>query len=524
MLSFCRTSLLFVVAAACSGGADLGEPCGSVSDCADGLQCLNHICVPRCARHVDCGDGFICRPDGVCEVVETEIGDACIREHDCAAGQSCQLAGTDLDGDGILTASCQPENSGGLLDDPCEGDTQEEADQQCRTGTCALGRCVDVCADEIEGELDCPVTHTCTTIPRETTEPAVPSFYGCLPRSGQIVFPVPIDAAYARFILPVPGHARSVAVIAEIDDPVQLVGAAQILSPDGDLLYQLPLTREEYFDNRIRHEPMRSVSTVLIPQDPDDPLVPGGYPVEVGSYIDVETDGTEIPDVDVVYKLDDTPENIEQVTLDVHFYFLDLDEHPCAGDPDFDQADLDGRVLDAEKAKASAQFNDVFLVELGGIFARAGIVLDRQNATYTDILDRPNLDGLDASRLGDLLSLSEHPGGISVFFVRTISPAGLQGLVGGPPAPPGRPGTRGSGVAIGVDQLCYRDWHVVARNTAHEIARAMGLHRSVEPDGYVDPIGDSGSQTDNLMYFSEFGGDQLSSGQSDILRLSSALR
>ncbi len=538
MQSFCRTSLIMVATvAACGGGADLGEPCDSLADCGDGLQCLDHICVPRCTRHVDCGDGHLCREDGVCEAVVSAIGDACVREYDCAAGQSCRLADEDLDGDGFLTASCQPETGGGLLDDACEGDTQAEADQMCRTGTCAMGRCVDVCTDDEVGDLDCPLTHTCTTIPRETSDAEIAAFYGCLPATGTITYPVPVSGPYVRFMVPVPGHAQSVAVVSEIDDPIQLVGAARLDSPDGEQLYTIPDPDDypaSYFANKIRHEPGRGVSTLLIPQDPDEPLQPGGYMLELGSYIDFETEGTEIPDVDVVYKLDDTPAQLEAVTLDVHFYFLDLDDHPCAFDSDFDQVDETGRVLDAAKAQSSQRFLVDYLDTLAGIFATAGIFLDRQTATYTDILDRPNLDGLDANRLGDLLELSQFEGGVSIFFVRTISPAGLQGLVGGPPGPPGIPGTRSSGVAIGVDTLCYRDWSVVARDTAHELARSMGLHRSVEPDGYMDPIGDSSTETDNLMYFSEFGCSpdddgpypicKLSEDQRRILQLSAALR
>ena len=74
---------------ACGGGADIGEPCDRLADCADSLQCLGHTCVPRCTRHTDCGDGHQCQPDGVCVLVDTAVGETCEREVDCGPGQSC---------------------------------------------------------------------------------------------------------------------------------------------------------------------------------------------------------------------------------------------------------------------------------------------------------------------------------------------------------------------------------------------------------------------------------------------------
>jgi hypothetical protein len=511
MSSLRRRSLAGVVVAVslwlagCGGGAGIGERCDSVSDCAGDLQCLDHVCVPRCIRHTDCGDGHFCAASGICELSVKRDGEACTAEVECAPGQSCQLDEKDLDGDGFLTSACRPENTGGVLGDGCEDDAD------CRTGTCVIGRCVDVCRDEGEDDLDCPEDHHCTTIPRELPDgPAVAAFYGCLPARDNIAYEVPIRGEYARFFLPVPGTARSVAMIATIDDPTQLVGAARIESPTGELLYTLPFSREEYFDNPLRHTPTAGVSTLLIPQSPDEQLLPGAYVVEIGSYIDIHTPGTEQPKVQIVYKLGDA------VHLDLHFHFLDLADHPCA-------SRMDG-VADATTAQGSLQFQNVYLRELNLIFAKAGIVFDREQADYVDLPDRPDLDGLDQSRLGQLLSLSTQKGGIDVYFVRSISPAGLQALAGGPPVPPATPGTHASGVAIAADTLCYASWETLARITAHEIARALGLSRSIEPDRYVDPISDSGFDMSNLMHFSEQGGSELSPGQSEILRLSPALR
>lgn len=488
-----------VAAAACGGGAGLGERCDTVADCDDALQCLNHICVPRCERHTDCGDGHVCRQGGVCELVDSAPGDACEREVDCGPGQSCQLADEDFDDDGLLTASCQQETPGAVLDDACDDD------DACRSGTCALGRCVDLCVDD----LDCPLSYRCSSIPRRLPGAGpleLAGFRGCLRGQGTLTYRIPTREPYEDdLVVPVPGIARSVAVVMSIDDPAQLVGAGKVVSPAGELLYELPVDRAAYFANRLRHEPTRGVATLLVPQTPADPLVPGAYLFDVGSWRDLATRGTEVPAVEVIYKLDDTQ------FLDLHFYFLHLGGHPC----------LSG-TLDAATAADSPEFAS-FVDAINLIFANAGIIVG--NTDYTDIVDRPDLDGLDVSQLGRLLELSERDGGVSVFFVRTLSPAGLQGLVGGPPSPPGQAGTPSSGVAIALDTLCYREWEELAETTAHEIARALGLPRSVEPDGFADRIDDNDvDPTGNLMYFSEFGGALLSPHQRAILRGSPALR
>jgi hypothetical protein len=110
-----------------------------------------------------------------------------------------------------------------------------------------------------------------------------------------------------------------------------------------------------------------------------------------------------------------------------------------------------------------------------------------------------------------------------VFLVRSISPAGVQIVVGGTPGSP-LAGTRTSGVAISLDALCYRDWRMLARQTAHAIARHLGLFRNIEPTAedtpIEDPIADSPSTLDNLMHYNEFGGTALSPGQRQMLRIS----
>jgi hypothetical protein len=76
---------------------------------------------------------------------------------------------------------------------------------------------------------------------------------------------------------------------------------------------------------------------------------------------------------------------------------------------------------------------------------------------------------------------------------------------------------------IGADTLCYRDWTALARTTAHEMARSLGLQRTIEPDGYGDTL-DTDASDDNLMFYSELGGDELTEEQQALLKRSPALQ
>ncbi|HEX8107557.1 MAG TPA: hypothetical protein VF516_07495, partial [Kofleriaceae bacterium] len=103
---------------------------------------MNDICEPRCDRAPDCGDGYACR-SGLCVGADGQRGDDCQGESDCAAGLACQLKGAEVDPmTNRLVARCFAENSRGHpAGKPCGGDSD------CRNGTCALGRCVDLCRD-----------------------------------------------------------------------------------------------------------------------------------------------------------------------------------------------------------------------------------------------------------------------------------------------------------------------------------------------------------------------------------------
>lgn len=509
-----------IALAACAGGdGGVGSSCTTVAECNSGLQCLDHTCMLKCRRAPDCGDGYSCTEDGFCLLSTGQAGDLCDSEVECEPGLSCVL---DIDdgGDGVLDASCAPDHDGHAFGVGCE------RDDDCRNGTCALGRCVDVCAVD----RDCADGNICTTIPRirdGAPSANLGSFTGCLPAGGTIAWTIPVAGTQAEVFLPVPGNARGALAVMSVDDESQYVGATRLLEPDNDLRYLLDPAVFDPFDpsNDIRHTPTPQASVMMIPSRPDVPLEPGAYKLTVSSFRLVQTlpdpphlvPGTATPRIKAMAKLDGS-------VLDVHFYFLDLSDHPCTG--------TFGTLNAAAAAISNTSFQDDYIAKIRLYFARAGISLGA--VTFDDLPGHPDLDGLDSTMLPDLLSLSTRPGGVSVFLVRTISPVGLQALVGSDKNP-GDPsvGSPIGGVAVSVDTLCYRTWIDLARVTSHAIARDMGLFRNVEPEPFADledpildspGIADPAGAMDNLMYFSEFGGTQLSEGQKDVLRRSAVLR
>lgn len=484
---------------ACGAGASVGESCAVGSDCEGELQCLLGTCTPRCHTHAECGDGFVCEAPGSCREVQSDIGEPCQRELECGPGQACTLDADDVNRDGVLGATCQPNLTGSGDAALCQDDTD------CRNGLCSLGHCTALCVSD----EDCPLQLACNTIPRPLDDGSAPRFSGCMQRGGVLEVEYRMDSPLEELEIPVPETARSFAVVATLDDESLLVGADRVIAPDDELLYQRPLFAEEFYTNRIRHAPTPVVSTLLVPNTPSVGLLLGVYRVTVGSFTAQGNPGSGVPRVTVFYKLDSARR------LDLHLYFLDLAGHPCEGA-------LDVAGLDATTAAASPAFQGEYLAHLRVLIESAGLAVGE--ITYTDITDRPELDGLSREDIGRLVRLSTAPSGVSVFFVRSIEPEGIQALVSGAPGPPMVPGTISSGVALSLDSICYRSWESVARLTAHAIGRQIGLYRNLEPDGYTDPIPDSDTSPDNLLFFSEFGGDQLSDGQRVVLSLYPGLR
>ena len=422
------------------------------------------------------------------------LGDPCSREIDCGPAQSCRLDTVDSNGDGHLDGTCQIDQSGAATGGDCV------SDGDCRTGICALDRCVELC----KSPGDCPTGTTCVNIPRLPATGKPPLFTGCLQASGTLRLDFPVSSPHALLRVPVPANALSFALVAQIDNDAQLVGASRVTSPSGMVLYATPFSKEEYYANPLRHQPEPEISTLVVPNTPAIGIETGAYDIEVGSFFEAGGQGTAIPSISVFYKLSPA------TTLDLHLHFLDLSDHPCPG--------VAG--LTATSAPGSTDVRS-YLDQLQSILEAADVKLG--NVTYADE-QRPDLDGLRAQDLSRLLKLSSDPTGIHIFFTRSISPVGVQSLAGGNPGPPAMPGTRASGIAVSMDTLCYRSWTDLARITAHELARYMGLFRNREPDGFLDPIPDSDDSSTNLMFYSELGGTQLSPGQASVLQLYPGLR
>ncbi len=491
-------SCALLILAACTGGdGEIGDPCSGTSDCSSQLQCVGSTCVPKCQRAPDCGDGYACDSDGTCQVATGQVGDACQSEVDCSAGLACELAST-TDSTGRLLASCVAESDGRPANAECEHDSD------CRDGTCALGHCVDLCRTT----LDCAEAASCAQIPR--IEAAGALFGGCLQARGALAWNVPVHGPAETVMLPVPDVARSVTVTMTVQDVNQEVGVTHVTEPGGVTVFDSSV---DYFANAVRHVPALGQSVLAMPSSPDTPLVTGAYTLAVQSlkppFLDPIADvGTATPSVTAVIKLDTS------VILDLHFYFLDFTDHPC--ESQF------GGALNASAATTATFFQNDFVGMLRTVFAHGGIAIGTM--TYEDLRDNPELDGLDVADAPSLLALGTYAVGINVFFVRSLSPVGLQAF-GPSPGPAGLAGTAQSGIAIGLDTLCYRSWTNVARLTAHELARFMGLYDNVEIDPtQLDPISDSDASSANLMFYSELGGTDLSAGQRDVLVRSAVLR
>ena len=511
MWSRSLSALLLISLAGCPGGdAGIGDACASHSDCGSTLQCVTGVCVPQCQRAPECGDGYSCDRDGFCHIATGQAGDKCTSEVQCAPGLSCQIDGTATDEKGHLLASCTLQKPSRPAGSPCANDIE------CRNGTCGLGRCIDLCDDT----RDCGSGLSCMGIPRVESDGAM--FEGCLPPRGSVVWSIPVTSPTSDTILvPVPDAARSATVVFQVDDLAQRVGARTIESPSGATLYTKPCdpgvcteqtALDQYFAQPLRHLPDYGQSVLQLPTNTAIPLEPGAYRVGVSSFR-ANGQGSAIPRVTAIVKMD------ASVFLDLHFHFLDLEDHPCEGA-------FGNQTLDATAAESAVFFQSEYLGELRTIFAGGGISLGV--STFQNITGQTDLDGLEIKNVGSLLALGTHDTGIDVFFVRTLSPAGLQAF-GPNPGPAGIARTKQSGIVIGVDTLCYRSWSALARLTAHEVARYMGLSHNVELEvaqhpTWRDPITDSDDSSNNLMYFSERGGIALSAGQREILTRSAVLR
>ena len=500
--------IMMAIVVGCNERAQTGQRCEQADDCASGLQCHDRICQPQCETHITCGDGHVC-DSGQCFVVESAVGDECRSERACGLGQSC--ARTDaVDPDGYVIGACAAEQRGAVIGSTCENHSD------CVTGTCFFqSYCTELCAQDSDCApgLQCVTMHNVVPDSNGTNQ----AYRGCLPAQGVLKTKLRANAAAKTAWVPVPSHAQSFAMVAQVADPSQTVGATRLVAPSGEQLYTIPYTDDDYYSNTIRHRPNRGISTLLMPNTPSVTLETGIYRLDVSTFTSTGRPGTRSPDITIVMSLGPQPAD-DTTKLSLSFHFMDLTDHPCrdeAGD------------LNAHTAQTSAGFA-TYLAKLQQIFAQANISIVEPR--YRDMgPDFSQYDGITKARLPELLKTSVEPNTLHVFIVRSISPAGIAALGGGTPGPPGIPGTAASGIVVSLDTLCYRSWPDLARISAHQIASYMGLYRNREPEdgegfSHRDPIEDSGDNEQNLMFYSDRGGLQLSPGQIQVLRGFAALQ
>ncbi len=489
-------ALIGLALGACGAGGGAGALCSEHSDCSSAYQCLSGTCVSRCESTPECGDGYQCSSDGTCEAVISQLGDPCQSEWDCGTGQSCKLINTSASEGTLLSASCQPQGPGLNVGGQCQ------QDDECFSSICSLGRCSQLC----RADSDCPAQTGCTTIPKAVNGSSA-LFKGCLQNSGVLSLEFPINSSSQRLQIPVPESAQSFAVVTTVDDTQHFVGVRHVVAPSGALLFQGEFSFEEQSTSKIRHILHKQVNTLLVPNRDTLELETGFYQVSVAASL-ANAEGTAIPKATVFYKMD------SRRILDLHFYFLNLQDHPC-------KKQIGSKTLSAQNAINSNPFQEKYLKSLKAILRNGDLQIGQ--VTYTDI-DRADLDGIVPGKLGSLFERSTNPSGIAIFLVRSLSPDGVLAQSGGTPGPPRSPGTPSSGVAISMDTLCYRSWESLARITGHSVAGQMGLWNNRDPQGILDPISDSGTSPENLMFFGEFGGTELSEGQKKILGLYPGLR
>lgn len=485
----------------CESSGGLGAACDSTSECGKDLQCVHQVCIPKCQRATECGDGFTCTADGFCEEATGIQGSTCDSETDCKAGLACVLAKSDDDQDGALQATCNRDVIGHPIGHSCS------KDGDCRNGTCALGRCVDLCSNQ----RDCPLELECTTLPRVEARNAV--FRGCLPERALITWDIPVPSPTSDVLVPVPFNAISLSLSMSVSDETQLVGASLITAPPrNEKIFDRRASDEE---NKIRHRALPKLSTLQIPSSSGAKLEPGTYHVSLGSLRPNGQPGSATPRLKATIrtgKVDDT------ALLPLHFYFLDLADYACS--EHFELSKTNGRELNATiAAKSASSFQVNYITELRSIFAKANVAI---STNFHDVpaISTVKYDRVTGENQRDLLSLGAQQSGINVFLVRGISPTGVAALGPTPGAANGSGGP--SGIIISLEPLCYQSWTQVARTTAHQIARYMGLLPNRDISGVRDPIEDSDDSDENLMFFSENGGTKISPGQRAVLVASPA--
>src|SRR5213075_1311465 len=143
----------------------------------------------------------------------------------------------------------------------------------------------------------------------------------------------------------------------------------QLCPKDFDFTCSEADQRAQFYVNQLRHRRDVGMSVLAIPSTSRARLDLGTYRAYVKSF---HIDGSEgpPPSVTAVVRLG------TMSTLDLHFHFLDLADHPCA-------AAFGDEKLDRTSAQAEAFFQIDFLDSLRSIFKESGS-LTVGEVTYED--------------------------------------------------------------------------------------------------------------------------------------------
>src|SRR5688572_28366413 len=116
------------------------------------------------------------------------------------------------------------------------------------------------------------------TVPRVEADGA--PFGGCLASRGTISWRIPLNTLRETVRLPVPSGAQHASLVMTIEDQTQRVGAFSVDAPSGTRLYQpcpSPIAtdcgpqdaRDQYFDNKVRHQLGFGMSVLAMPSNPE---------------------------------------------------------------------------------------------------------------------------------------------------------------------------------------------------------------------------------------------------------------
>ncbi|MCB9556378.1 MAG: hypothetical protein H6707_09770 [Deltaproteobacteria bacterium] len=532
--------------------------CKQDGECASDLRCQDGKCVARCKVKADCLPGFVCdTASGQCKAAPGgAMGESCTSSAkcatsyclpgrklcsikcqgtaDCPTGYRCALETYDSNGDTKLdagAAACIPERGQGNAGDSCA------VDADCASDHCYNGWCAEACVGDGDcGNLNC--AETTLLLPG-----ALPKFHICLPKNAVTVGrDLGTFNSGAVVAIDVPSSATSMIVTTDASDPSAIALISQAISPKGTVVSEVGASRCDEYAQTLRYAPDAGVASLYISNTSRYKLEPGIYTFKLAASKNVPIR------LRVSMRLADTPRG----SVDIAWLFLNL-SNTC----------VPGSRLSAASAPSHSWLTKI-RSSMAAILGKANISIGKQtfhdiNAAALDVVDISNTDRSD---LDALFQLTKGLTGrtIPIFVVRDIRITDLQGTVlgiaGGVPGPVGIHGTSHSGVALSAKTACFsRFGYDPGHTLAHEIGHFLGLHHNLssptdpgydESTGKVycgcpcsgdltchsqngkswcrarDPLSDSDTNNDNLMFFSadntdEFTGNKLSTQQIRVL-------